>query len=204
MKTTALTLAFGALCTCATFAQAKPTKAALVDIEPISCDTDADDPVSTVDVVWNWNWETDGELSPPHTQFGGDADIHLMISATDNLSEPTVTLTNYLLTFAYSVSKFDQEKDQTNELVYSCDEPETLDGTMSATCSGSLTLSGLDQLANSTVENMFPSVETWDNIEVNSVTLDDVKIKAMDPSVGLKGMKYQKYPLVSLCTTDEG
>ena len=202
MKTTALTLILGTLCTCATYSQAKPAKPALVDIIPISCETDTGDPVSTVDVVWNWSWESNGEPNPPHTQFGGDTDINVTISATDNVIEPTVALTDYLLTFSFSVSELDQLEDQTNELVYSCNDHETVDDIMSASCSGSLTISDLDLLASSAVANMFPNIETWESIEVNSVTLDSVKIKAMDPSVGIKGMKYQKYPLVSLCSTN--
>jgi len=203
MKPTALALTISALLFSTTFAQAKPAKPALVDIDPVSCTTDADDPVSMVDVEWMWSWETGGETTPPHTQFGGDADINVTVSATDSFEEPTVTLTDYPFSISFSVSMLDDEEDQTNELVYSCEEPEIVDDVMSASCTGSLEISELGELASMALSDMFPEVEEWAEVEVTSATLDDVKIKAMDPSVGVKRMKYQKYPLVSLCSDEE-
>ncbi|OAJ95349.1 hypothetical protein [Vibrio bivalvicida] len=203
MKPTALAFAISALCVSATYVQAKPAKPALVDIEPVSCTTDVDDPVSMVDVEWMWSWETGGEDSPPHTKFGGDADLNVTVSATDNLAEPTVTLTDYPFSISFSVSMLDEEEDQANELVYSCEDPEIVDDVMSANCTGSLEISELVELASMGLSDMFPEVEEWEEVEVTSATLDDVRIKAMDPSVGVKRMKYQKYPLVSLCLDDE-
>ncbi|WP_070962223.1 hypothetical protein [Vibrio sonorensis] len=203
MKLSTLSIAISTLCLTASYVEAKPPKPALAEIEPVSCDVDSEEFVSTVDVEWLWVWDTEDEFADlPFTKFGGDADVTVLVDVTDDQELPIIELDDYPLELSFSVSMANEEEDQTNELTYECGTPSYDGISLSATCTGSLEIVDIDVIASDAAFEMF-ELDEGNEVTVDGVVLNGVKIKAMDPSVGAKKMKRQKYPLVSLCEGDE-
>ncbi|TFH91455.1 hypothetical protein [Vibrio ouci] len=190
MKRTLLALTLGALASYTITTNAKPPKPALVDITPGECSSEFSDPSFNVEADWTW---AEIEETSEHTKFGGDAEVLVMYSASYAFEETIIDLVGVEHALSFSVSQYNEEADQTNEVTYTCVDYE---------CNAELMVDDFSPMILAMLSDSYPDV-VWDSFSIDGAELDNLHIKGMDPSMGSKKMKHQNYPLVNLCPADE-